>query len=167
MMDIIAGAYNTLKGAAEIAQGLLTLKTDAAVSAKAVELNRVIGDVQQQLFTVQADHATMAGRIREIEAEIVRVKDWSNEKERYELHELAPGTLTYRVKPSMRDSEPVHDICPNCYEDSIKSILQDSGIKESHHMLWCPRCKSEYRGKRFVDNDQTDYNAILGRRRDW
>lgn len=141
MMDLIAGAFGTLKTASEITQGLLALKTDAAVSSKAVELNRVIADVQHQLFAAQTDYAALSGRIRELEADIVKFKNWEQEKQRYQLHPLAEGTLVYRVKPEMKDSEPVHDICPNCYEQGIKSILQKTQKTAGHHAFSCPGCK--------------------------
>ena len=142
MMDVIASAFGTLKTASDITQGLLALKTDAAVSTKAVELNRVIAEVQQQLFTAQTDYAAVLGRVRELEAEIVQFKNWEQEKQRYELHQLAPGTLVYRVKSEMQGPEPVHDLCPNCYQDGVKSILQNSGFTKGHDSFSCPRCKA-------------------------
>ncbi|NWK80350.1 hypothetical protein [Aquitalea sp. LB_tupeE] len=142
MMDVIAGAFGTLKTASDIAQGLLALKTDTAVSTKALELNRVIADVQQQLFTAQTDYATVLRRVQDLEAQIVQFKDWQHEKQRYQLYELAPATLVYRVKPDMQNGEPVHDLCPNCYQDGIKSILQNNGYVKSHDSLTCPRCQT-------------------------
>lgn len=146
MMDMIAGAFGTLKTASEITQGLLALKTDAAVSTKAVELNQVIFEMQQQLFAAQTDYAAVLSRIRDLEAEIAQFKDWEQEKQRYELYELTIGTLVYRIKPSMQGSEPVHHLCPNCYEQGIKSILQYSAIKNLHSSYSCPRCKASFLG---------------------
>jgi hypothetical protein len=52
MLDIITGAFTSIKAAAEITQGLRSLTTEAAVSAKVVELNGVILDVQSKLFDI-------------------------------------------------------------------------------------------------------------------
>ncbi|WP_247739003.1 hypothetical protein [Pseudomonas aeruginosa] len=49
MMDWIAGAYGGIKAATDITQGMLTLKTDAAVTSKVVELNGVLLGLQGQL----------------------------------------------------------------------------------------------------------------------
>ncbi|MBK0583167.1 hypothetical protein GZ057_27685, partial [Klebsiella pneumoniae] len=46
MMDWIAGAYGGIKAATDITQGMLTLKTDAAVTSKVVELNGVLLGLQ-------------------------------------------------------------------------------------------------------------------------
>jgi len=147
MMDVITGAFGGLKTAAELTQGLLALKTDAAVSAKVIELNGVISGVQQQLFTAQADYSTLSSRIRELEAEVANFKNWEEEKQRYQLHQLAPGTLVYRVKPTMQGSEPNHDLCPNCYEHGVKAILQYSGYEKGHKSFSCPRCKALFLGE--------------------
>lgn len=158
MMDAIAGAFATLKGAADITQGLLSLKTDTAVSTKVVELNRVIAEVQSQLFAAQADYATVLGRVRDLEAQIVKLEHWAHEKERYQLHELVPGTLVYRIKPAMQGAEPVHDLCPSCYQGGVKSILQAAGVKEGCHAFRCPhpQCGAVFLGKRI---DAMPYSA--------
>jgi len=148
MIDSIAGAFSALKGAAEITQGLLAFKTDAAVSTKAVELNRIIADVQQQLFSAQMDYAAAVSRIRDLETQVVQLENWAQEKERYQLHELVPGTLVYRVKPSMQGTEPMHDLCPRCYQEGIKSILQSIGIEKMCRAFSCPTCKTVFLGER-------------------
>jgi len=146
MMDMIAGAFGTLKTASEITQGLLTLKTDAAVSAKAVELNRVIFEVQQQLFNAQTDYAAVLARVRDLEAEIAKCRDWEKEKDRYQLHALAPDTWVMRLRPVFQNSEPVHDLCPNCFEDGHKSYLQGCGTTHGRHAFQCNKCGSSFLG---------------------
>ncbi len=147
MMDVIVGALGSLKSASDITKGLLGLKIDAEVTAKAIELQGVIADAFAKLITAQTDQATALRRIDQLEAEIRRLKDWAAEKERYELHELTPGGFTYRVKPAMQGSEPAHDLCPNCYQDNIKSILQYSGAAKWHKTYTCQRCKTVVMGE--------------------
>ncbi|WP_083370024.1 hypothetical protein [Chromobacterium sphagni] len=138
MFAEFTAAASALKAATDITQALLTLKTDAAVSAKVVQLNGVIADVQQQLFKAQADYATTQSRLKELKAEIEQFKNWEQEKQRYQLHQLAEGTVVYRVKPDMQGDEPVHELCPNCYQNGVKSILQKYGIQNGHHSVTCP-----------------------------
>ncbi|WP_415034899.1 hypothetical protein [Azonexus sp.] len=152
MIDSIAGAFGAIKGAAEITQGLLSLKTDAAVATKATELTGIIFDVQQKLIAIQSDYAAVVARERDLEAKIMQLENWAHEQERYQLHELAPGTLTYRIKPAMQGTEPMHDLCPRCYQNGIKSILQNNGIEKGHHILLCPQCKTALIGERFNDS---------------
>lgn len=149
MIDLLAGALGSVKTASDIVQTMLKLKTDTAVTAKAIELQSIILDIHPKLLTAQTDYATAARRICELEAEIAKFKDWSHDKERYELYELAPGTLTYRVKPAMQGGEPTHDLCPKCYQNNVKSILQYSGISvDSHKTLTCVNCNAILKGER-------------------
>ncbi len=148
MIDMITGAFGGLKSAAELAQSLLTLKTDSAVSTKAVELNRIIFDIQQKMFSIQADYAALLSRTGDLEAEIRDLKSWEEEKKRYQLHELAPGTFAHRLKPDCQGSEPMHDLCENCYQNGVRSILQSGGHKDSFPLFVCHKCGGEYLGER-------------------
>lgn len=103
MMEIINGALNGSKTAFEIVSRLLALKTDAAVSGKVAELNRVILDLQQKTIAIQSSYSAVSGQIRDLETEIARLKDWKNEKERYHLYEPVAGVFLYRVKPEMQE----------------------------------------------------------------
>jgi len=147
MLDVIAGAFGALKGAADITQGLIALKTDVAVSGKAIELNQIIAGVQQQLFSAQLEFSTVQGRIRELEAELTRFKNWESEKARYQLVELAPSTFVRRLKAEMANGEPVHDVCPNCYEQGMRSILQKNAVVKGHHSFLCPHCQAVFLGE--------------------
>ena len=124
MMEIINGALNGSKTAFEIVAHLLALETDAAVSGKAAESNHGILDPRQKLIAIQTSYSAVSGQIRNLETEIARLKDWKDEKERYRLYEPVADVLLYRVKPEMQKGEPVHDLCPKCYQDNINPILQ-------------------------------------------
>ena len=65
-------------------------------------------------------------KVRELEATIAEYDNWEAEKDRYELYQIKPsGGFAYRLrKECVQDAEPNHYICPNCYENRRKSILQ-------------------------------------------
>lgn len=141
MMDWIMGGYSSIKAATDITQSMLTLKTDAAVTTKVIELNGVLLGLQGQLNTAHVEQTTLTGRIRDLETEVAQFKRWEQEKERYSLHEFPLGTLAYRVKTEMQGSEPLHYICANCYQKGVKSLLQsceDGWFKA----LRCNHCSS-------------------------
>lgn len=143
-MDIgsFVAAFQGLQSAKDIASGLISLKTAAEVSAKAVELNGIVADVQGKLFEAQAEQSTLLRQVDLLEKEVVKLKDWQHERQRYELHKLPAGGLAYRVKPAMQGSEPEHYLCANCYQDGVKSILQPAGFDSSTKILKCQRCNS-------------------------
>jgi Zn finger protein HypA/HybF involved in hydrogenase expression len=143
---MLSSIASGIKTATEITQDFIALKVDAAVSAKAVELNRILSDILQQLLSSQTEQAAQASRIRDLEAEIMHLKHWKNEKKRYGLQELVSGTFVYRVKPGMEKGEPVHDLCPHCYQQDVKSILQRSGTTNGCVSHICPHCKTVFSG---------------------
>ena len=144
MLDAMTGAVSALHTVVEITQGLLALKTDTVVSAKVFELNRVIFDLNDKLLAAQTEHSAILGRVRDLEAQVANFKHWEKEKKRYDLKELVPGTLVYRIKPTAQKGEPVHDLCAHGYQQGIKSILQYNGSAKSHHSLLCPHCKTSF-----------------------
>lgn len=164
MMDWIAGAYGGIKAATDITQSMLTLKTDAAVTTKVVELNGVLLGLQSQLNSAHADQTTLTRRIGELEAEIAQFKRWEQEKERYHLHQTEAGGLVYRIKPEVQGTEPLHYICADCYQKAVKTILQP-GDEGYYTVLKCHPCGSSVRVK------SIDLGAPVvvstGRRIDW
>ena len=87
----------------------------------------------------------MIQRIRELEAEITRMKTWDTEKQRYQWISPWPGCLVYAVKASMKGVEPPHCICQQCYEEGRKSILQDAEKHDRRglYMIKCFHCSLE------------------------
>jgi len=162
MMDWVAGAYSGIKAATDITQSMLTLKTDAAVTTKVVELNGVLLGLQSQLNAAHSEHSTLSSRIRDLEAEVAQFKRWEQEKERYQLHQFPAGTLAFRIKPEVQGSEPLHEICATCYQKGIKSILQacEDGWYKA---LKCHPCDSVIRTEKIEDSGP----MTTGSGRDW
>ncbi len=143
-MDLTAAAaaMQSLKAAIDVTKAVIDLNTGQAVNAKVGELQRHMLEAQQAIFAGGEERATLAKRVRDLEDEIARASDWKAEKERYELKALAPGVTAYALKPAMQGVEPPHHLCPNCYQDGTKSILQGEE-RQSYggaERKACPRC---------------------------
>lgn len=147
-MSSIMSAFEGTKAIYNGIQVMLDLKETVAVEAKAAELLRLVTDTQSKLFLVQADYAAAASRIRDLESDVVRLEEWQQEKDRYALHELAPGTFVYRVKPAMQGTEPVHDLCPACYQKGVKGILNNAGFEQAHRAVRCAICSTTFLAER-------------------
>ena len=154
----IATALTSISTALEIAKSIHALTVDTAVSAKVFELQRVMSEIVQQLLASQSEQAALSRRIHDLEAQVARFENWDGEKQRYELKELAPGTLVYRTKPGMENGEPVHDLCPHCYQQGVKSILQRSGFAQGCVTHTCPHCQTSFIGERIPLDDAVSYD---------
>lgn len=149
-MDIgsIAAAVSSLKAASDIAKGLLSLHTAAEVQSKALELNQALIDAQHQIFAANAAQSELIDRVRELEGEIARMKNWDAEKQRYKLAAPFPGCMVFAVQKSMSNGETAHYLCATCFNRGQPSILQSREgrmTKEGRvfSSFICTACKSE------------------------
>ncbi len=92
-----------------------------------IEMQGTIIAAQAVALEAQAEQGRLASRIAQLEEATVRSRVWEEEKALYVLASTFDwGTpIAYQLRDeARRDGEPEHFICPNCYEDGMKSILQ-------------------------------------------
>ncbi|MFI4939204.1 MAG: hypothetical protein ACHP7O_02480 [Burkholderiales bacterium] len=149
-MATIQGTISSLKLAGDIMKGMLDLKTFNEVSGKVAQLQSAILSAQSSAMEANSAQFSMIEEIRELKAEIARIKAWDTEKGRYKLQSVATGGVAYALKESMSNSEPPHYICTSCYENGRKSILNQIPDANGWTFFTCPSCKSKmptgYRG---------------------
>lgn len=144
MLAEISAGLGSLKAAKDIVQGLNAAKTEVAINEVKINLQGLILDAQQGLFAAQEAQTSDARRISQLEQEIVQLKDWSAEKERYELADIGQGALGYRPKQGMESGELPHYLCANCFDQGQKTRLQpDVRTPGRDEFLFCNRCKAD------------------------
>lgn len=141
MIDLFSAASGA-NAAFQLANSILKMKVNSEVRAKTQELIDNLIELQGKVLAGQADYAEIASSKRELENEMMKIRNWEEEKQRYKLHRFPYGTITYVLKQERDDGEPPHYLCANCYQDSVKSILQRNPAMYGLHFL-CPRCKVE------------------------
>jgi Zn finger protein HypA/HybF involved in hydrogenase expression len=143
--EISAGlsSLNVIKG---LVQGLDATRKAVITQEIKLELLDKLLEAQQALFAAQQAEADNVARIKGLEAEIARLKDWEGERIYYELTRIQGGAVVYMAKPGKRGTEPPHWYCTNCFGDAKRSILQPQGeaVKGSGEGIWaCPVCKTK------------------------
>jgi len=158
-LSLIQGTISGLKVAGDIAKGFMELKSMTEVQGKVIELQSAILAAQSSALSANADQAAMVDEIRNLKAEIARVKAWESQKQRYQLQPIWDrAALVYALKESMSNGEPPHWICTKCYEDGSRMILQPRQTKEGRGVLACPTCKSELQNQ-YRGTDEPNYAA--------
>ena len=128
------GSFKTM---IDMAKGLKDIN-DAAVR------NTAVIELTEKIIGAQATQTALIARVGELEKDLMRFETWETEKQRYELHERKPGRFTRKLKAGMENGEPPHEICAQCYEVRVKSILQSRVTQTGrYHMLTCNHCKAE------------------------
>ncbi len=148
------GIANTALGTA--AAGATVLKDTNALFNQARELlapgsqklprDEVIGLLSQmaeKLLKAQLAQAEVLNVLNELERTIVAAKQIEDERQRYELVMTPGDSIVLALKPGDPKGEPPHFLCPSCFEDGKKRILQPLGraIARSE----CHGCGKEFR----------------------
>ena len=146
-INLIQAGLEGFKVAKDIIKTLMELKEFAAHHGEFSELTNSLIAAQGLTLQFQAENATLITEKGTLEKEIVDLKAWGAEAQRYELQEVAAGVFVYAVKETERRAEPIHWICSHCYQECIKSILQFQGEGVATHRTTtktylCPRCKN-------------------------
>ncbi len=134
--EIVAG-LGAFKAMFDLAKGLKDISDATARNAVAIEL-------QEGILTAQAQQAALVERVGELEAEVARFETWEAEKQRYKLQRFEPGVFLWCLKEDAQPPEPGHSLCPNCYEQRCKSILQTEWKSGPIEKMYCPACKSDF-----------------------
>jgi len=62
-------------------------------------------------------------------------------EKRYQLKDFGGGTFAYELKESEANGEPIHRLCPTCFQDGKKHILQPRGGNAyKQDMFHCDGC---------------------------
>jgi hypothetical protein len=127
MIAEIGVGLGSLKSAKDLLQAFNGVQTAAAVADVKIALQGLIFEARESLFAAQEAHSTLTARVRDLEQQIVQLKDWTAEQQRYELRDLGRGSFAYMPKPTEDPREPPHWLCANCFAQSRKSFLQFKG----------------------------------------
>lgn len=139
MISEIGTAIATLKGMSDLTSLILKSKVDSAVTEKAIGLQTSIISLQSTLMTIQNENQELLHEKNELTQKLSEIEKWNAEAEGYKLTEITSGVFVY-VANSQGD-DPVHWLCPNCYGDRRKSMLQSEGTGIEGTDYSCPKCK--------------------------
>jgi hypothetical protein len=139
MLPEIATAWTATTAVVKgLTAALKAIKDVEAKQAISAILDDVI-DLQSKLFSAQAQYEALAEAKRDVEEKLVAYKKWDSEAARYDLKEIVSGIFVYVLKDDHAAGDPVHWLCPNCFQEGKKSILQKPRVDYLNHH--CHRCQ--------------------------
>lgn len=150
MVDIsaISGLISSIKASTEISKALLNLRDENLIREKVGALNIQLFDAYGSALDARKAQAELLDQVDALKETILKFEKWDAEKERYQLAEVAPGAFAYALKAGAEHGEPPHHICPACYEQRRKSILQgdlSKSIRGTSGVLKCLACGATIR----------------------
>jgi hypothetical protein len=146
-----AALFGSLRAVADLAKLIVDAHDAAIRREKSIELQGKIVTALESTLAAQMAQSALLKQVGELEKEVTDLKAWDAEKEKYHLVELrinvAPGhggALAFALKEQAGSSEPIHFLCPDCYQEGRKSILQEEKrVPGMVDILWCNRCGAE------------------------
>lgn len=162
-MSAVAAAFEGLKGTAEVLEGAIKRRDQTKIDAALSEFMPKLLAAYASAFQFGVENSSLLQERDTLKKQVAELKDWAAEKSRYELAEAAPGVMVMRVKEAMRGSEPMHQICADCYQDGRKSFLQsETRTPGRDDFLVCFGCGADIciNGER-----RGDHGKPAGRRR--
>lgn len=148
-----------LLGAAQSVQALSTLLSAAngltnynEIVAAVSEVNTKLMQANAVALSSQEKQSSLAAKVHELEQEILSLKNWEAEKQKYELKEIARGVFARTEQGIMSTLQSSHKFCATCFEKHIKSPLQQENVTEGRQLsLTCHTCKAKIIFRHFSD----------------
>jgi hypothetical protein len=138
MIPEIAAAWSaTVAISKGIKSALKTVEDVEVKQAIAGILDSVI-DLQSKLLATQSQYEALTEVKRQLERKIVEYEKWDADAARYKLQEVAMGIFVYVLQSDQAKGEPLHWLCPNCFQQRQKSILEKPGVDYLNYK--CHRC---------------------------
>ena len=102
-----------------------------------INMQGAVLDAQSMTLEAQNAQSRLLSEINKLKDQVKRADDWAKEKARYELIKR-DNSQVYKLREGSREDDPMHYSCPVCYEEGMKSILQQFwGIPDSR----CLKCQ--------------------------
>ena len=136
VINEISMALTSFKSAIEIIKSISNKTKDINFKNKIIELQNLI-------LSLQSEYSTLLDIKNQLEKKLVEYENWDKTESQYQLKEITPGIRVYSSKEDSGLSDSDHWLCPNCFNDRKKSILQlerDEGKLGQYYI--CPKCKT-------------------------
>jgi hypothetical protein len=143
MVDGIGLAITSIKSATEIVKGAIDLRDEKKINDALQEVNAKLLATQELMLAAYEERLAIHKRVEELEKMRMEIENWEREADRYSLKQLVPTVLVYALKEPVQGSEPVHYICPNCYNDRKKSLLHRRPSSFDGEVISCDNCSFE------------------------
>jgi hypothetical protein len=107
-----------------------------------IEFQKAITQAFTTIAELQLSNSALLADKNKLEQEIVHLKDWKAEREKYELKEIASGIFARVESGYVGQLQSAHKFCATCFEKNIKSPLQQQRAEMRQIALHCFTCKS-------------------------
>lgn len=138
-----AAAFGVLKSAYEFVRDLRKSNDPTVLRAGVEELTDRLLAAREDALKTSQEFDAMLNENKRLKAEIEKHNAWNEEVKRYVLREVLPRNYAYILRPEAQGQEPLHLVCPTCFAQGKKRIMQQCDLLRSI----CPECKTTIQDK--------------------
>ena len=142
MISETGAAIRSIKAAMDIAKGVSALKSETEINLAVIEIQRVLLDAQSSALEDKEKISKLHDVIRDLQAKVDGFENWENLQERYALTESPSGSFTYDLRAGVEVNQPFHRLCPVCFDQRRKSVLQTLAKRNGGEIVECHVCKT-------------------------
>jgi hypothetical protein len=143
MFTEINAAVQSAKALFEVVKANKGLAEYNEIIAAVSEVNTKLMSATGVALASQEKQAALSDRVRNLEKEIMELKNWNSEAERYQLSEIGTSIYAFTLKPGMEKSEPQHKLCTACFGKRQKGYLNLSNKDGRGTFYKCNVCGVE------------------------
>ena len=131
----LATGVSTLVNLIKDLRGTEPNPTFDQMTEQVIGLQSLILSVQSEAFALQTENA-------ELRAQLAKIRDWTAEKDKYEMKAIQGRAYVYALKPDMEGKEPPHWLCSACFEANRKSLYSFETYFRRDAVWKCSHCES-------------------------
>ena len=146
MVDPLTALLAAIPGLAKAGADIATASDEAKRNAQLIEFQKAIINANALIASVQQQNASLLRDKDDLENQIMCMKNWDAEKQRYALTPIWDRSVIFALKEIMSNGEPPHYLCPNCFNNNQKSILHPYETKDGYWGFSCPICPTKIQG---------------------
>jgi hypothetical protein len=107
-----------------LAKSLIEIRDEVRRVQAIADVSQKLIDAQAKANDAQREVERWAARCAQLEAEIALLDAWNAVAARYELRQLTDGGIVYAAKKEALGSDPMHFVCPDCFNQKKRFFLQ-------------------------------------------
>lgn len=150
----IQGGFSAVKAALELVKAGKGVIDQATMASALYEVQQRLIDAQGAALQALEEQSKLARHVQELEAKLAVREDWKEVAAGFELTLVAQGVSVWTERSRDKEIALVDalKLCPNCFEQGHKSILQMQRLHVNRERsLNCGRCNNKIIFRNYVD----------------
>lgn len=124
-----------------IAKAAIQARDESKRNEALTELNGALAELTVRHLEIAQKQQALLEQNEDLKNKIVAYDKWEQEKTRYRLENVGAGAIVRSLNPAHAAGEPLHWLCPHCYESRKKGFFQSHGRTYNHYK--CATCGAE------------------------